>query len=259
MTTPFNSEENFNELIFEDRNKEYGAYALRRSYGNTVTRSMIISLSAVTLLVFAVSFFGKGVDKISSLGPNILPPIPSVITVDITPTKPKITEKIIPKDPNPPKTQTGNLTASDEKDKTIDKTNDQLTIAKVNNDNGSDSLAVDPVVPQKTDPPVEDDKAKYYVDVMPEFDGNVYQFIKNNLRYPQMAVDNRTEGTVGLSFIIEKDGSIGEINVLRDIGDGCAKEAVRVLKSMPKWKPGLNHGQPVRVFFTLPVKFTLGK
>jgi protein TonB len=62
---------------------------------------------------------------------------------------------------------------------------------------------------------------------------------------------------VYLNFVVEKDGSITNVTVLRPIGGGCDEEAVRVIENMPKWKPGLQHGKPVRVSFNLPVKFTL--
>lgn len=259
MTTPLNAENNFNELIFEDRNKEYGAYALRKSQANTVTQSMIISLSGVTLIVFSIFMFGKGTEKLNVSTPNIIPDLPSGKTVIITPPdKPK--EKITPLDPLPPKTESGKIVASNDPEKKLNKTNEELNISKNPNDTGSDSVkGTDPEIPERKDPPVENTDPKTWVDQMPEFDGNVYQFIKDHLRYPQIAVENGTQGTVGLSFIVEKDGSIGDIKIVNDIRDGCTQEAMRVLRLMPKWKPGLNHGMPVRVIFNLPVKFRLGK
>jgi periplasmic protein TonB len=256
MTTPFNSEENFNELIFENRNKEYGAYALRKSYGNTVTQSMIISSGCIALLVFAIFWFSQGIEKLPDLGSNTPPPIPTITTeVIITPpVKPK--EKVQQADPVVPKTKNINLTPSDEPDKKIEGTNQEIVVSKNPNDKGVDSAFTAEIIVRKADPPV-DNSVHDWVDQLPEFDGNIYQFIKDNLKYPQIAKENGTDGLVGLSFVIEKDGSIGEIKVLRNVRDGCTEEAIRVVKMMPKWKPGMLRGMPVRAVFNLPVKFRL--
>lgn len=82
-------------------------------------------------------------------------------------------------------------------------------------------------------------------------------FIKNNLKYPQQARETGTQGKVFVSFVVEKDGSLTDVKVLRDIGSGCGEEAVRVVKSMPKWQPAKQRGKPVRMQFNLPVAFTL--
>ncbi len=82
-------------------------------------------------------------------------------------------------------------------------------------------------------------------------------FLRNNINYPTYAREVGISGIVYLSFVIEKDGSVSNISVQRGIGGGCDEEAVRVLKLMPPWSPGRNNGLPVRVKFTLPVKFTL--
>ena len=94
----------------------------------------------------------------------------------------------------------------------------------------------------------------------PEFPGGIdslYAFIRRNLHYPEEAWNNKIEGTVYVTFSIEKDGSVTNVKVLRDIGGGCGAEAVRVVKLMPKWKPGKQRGIPVRTQFNLPIKFKM--
>lgn len=94
----------------------------------------------------------------------------------------------------------------------------------------------------------------------PEFPGGVeamYTFIQENLHYPQLALENGIEGRVYVVFAVEKDGSIGDAHVLRDIGGGCGAEAVRVVNMMPRWTPGSQRGKKVRVQFNLPVNFVL--
>ena len=95
---------------------------------------------------------------------------------------------------------------------------------------------------------------------MPEFPGGeqaMFDFVANNVVYPQEARDKEIEGRVFVRFIIEKDGSVSDVKVAKGIGGGCDEEAVRVVKAMPKWKPGKQDGKPVRVNFTMPFFFKL--
>ena len=83
----------------------------------------------------------------------------------------------------------------------------------------------------------------------------LYEYLYANIDYPRMAVENGIEGRVVLRFVIGKDGSVRDLQLLRDIGAGCGSEALRVVEGMPKWTPGRQHNQPVSVIYTLPVKF----
>ena len=106
----------------------------------------------------------------------------------------------------------------------------------------------------------EEEEVFLVVEEDPEFPGGLgalSQFIADNIKYPQLAKENNITGRVFVSFVVEKDGSVGQVKVLRDIGGGCGAEAVRVVKSMPKWKPGKQRGKPVRTAFNLPVNFDL--
>ena len=92
----------------------------------------------------------------------------------------------------------------------------------------------------------------------PEFPGGeeaMYEFLANNIRYPQAARDSNIQGKVFVQFVVEKDGTITNPKVLRDICSGCGEEALRVVRMMPKWKPGILRGEAVRVQYTLPVIF----
>ena len=100
------------------------------------------------------------------------------------------------------------------------------------------------------------------VEVQPQFPGgedSLYNFIYSNLRYPQVAKDNAIEGRVFLRFVVEKDGSITNVKIIRDIGGGCGREAKRVVEMMPKWIPGKQNGKPVRVQFNMPITFKLNE
>ena len=96
------------------------------------------------------------------------------------------------------------------------------------------------------------------VENMPEFpEGNVQRWISKHVKYPQLAQENGIQGKVFIQFVIEKDGSISDVKVLRGVDSSLDQEAVRVVKSMPKWKPGMQRKKPVRVSYTLPINFQL--
>jgi periplasmic protein TonB len=98
------------------------------------------------------------------------------------------------------------------------------------------------------------------VESMPEFPGGDaarMKFLQDNIKYPQMARESGIQGTVYVTFVVEPDGSVSDVRVLRGIGGGCDEEAIRVIKQMPKWNAGMQRGKPVRVQFNMPIKFTL--
>jgi protein TonB len=96
---------------------------------------------------------------------------------------------------------------------------------------------------------------------MPEFPGGekeMMNYLHKNTRYPTAARENGIEGTVMLEFVVNEDGSISGLKALRQVSGGCTEEAMRVVKSMPKWKAGMQNGNAVKVYFRLPVTFKLG-
>lgn len=105
-----------------------------------------------------------------------------------------------------------------------------------------------------------DDETFQIVEKMPEFPGGekaLLNYISENIVYPQSAKDKNISGRVFLSFVIDKDGSVTDVKVMRGIDKECDAEAMRVVKAMPKWKPGMNEGKPVRVSYMLPISFQL--
>ena len=120
------------------------------------------------------------------------------------------------------------------------------------------------VIPQPRPlPPIDEPPADVPFDVaeiMPSFPGGqtaLMQFLRDNIRYPQIAIENNIQGRVTLQFIVNTDGSIVDIRVVRGADPLLDREAVRVVQSMPNWSPGKQGNQPVRVRFTLPVNFQL--
>lgn len=104
----------------------------------------------------------------------------------------------------------------------------------------------------------KNDEVFTIVEVMPEFVGGsdaLLQFFGSNMKYPDAAKKDEIQGVVVLEFIVEKDGSISNFKILRDIGGGCGAEAMRIAKQMPRWTPGMEADKPVRVSFKLPIRF----
>ncbi len=107
---------------------------------------------------------------------------------------------------------------------------------------------------------IEEDVIFTVVEDQPEFPGGEaarQQFLSDNLRYPQMAREAGIQGTVFVTFVVEIDGSVTDVRIVRGIGGGCDEEALRVVRMMPRWQPGRQRGQPVRVQFVMPIRFRL--
>ena len=135
--------------------------------------------------------------------------------------------------------------------------NELVVNAEVTDD--TKNIAITPV---KIEQEEEEEDVQIFtvVENDPEFPGGMealYKYLRDNIKYPQLARDNNITGKVYVTFVVERDGSIANPRVLKDIGGGCGAEAIRVVKSMPKWSPGKQRGKAVRVQFNLPVSFNL--
>lgn len=124
------------------------------------------------------------------------------------------------------------------------------------------------IIPTYTPPavqeeePVEENNVFLVVEEFPSYSGGELarlKFLNENIKYPQLARETGIQGTVYLTFVVERDGSVSDIRVLRGVGGGCDEEAIRVLNAMPKWNPGKQRGKPVRVQFSMSFKFTLAQ
>lgn len=115
--------------------------------------------------------------------------------------------------------------------------------------------------PKKEYKSIGDDAVFSIVEEMPEYSGGqqaLFTYLGKNLSYPESAIDAGISGTVYVQFVVDTDGSIKDANVVRGIGEACDDEALRVVNSMPTWKPGKQRGKNVKVSYILPVKFSLG-
>lgn len=123
---------------------------------------------------------------------------------------------------------------------------------------GDETITVEPM---RADEPVHDVNVVFtVVEEMPEFPGGqqaLMKYVGSKIRYPEEAMENSIQGTVFVTFVVEPDGRITGVRILRGIGHGCDEEAMRVVKSMPNWTPGKQLGKAVRVQYNLPVRFTM--
>lgn len=249
----------FNDLLFESRNKEYGAYVIRKSYNDNLSKALFSTTSFFGVIALVAFLFTKNNGNDPDIKGQLLLQDSISIFVDMTPQeKPEIKiEKIVEPKEIIPKSDNLNLVASNDKKDVLEKGNEEVVIIKGGKTDGKDSVPAEIGIKIENPASLPSNNPIAFADQMPEFDGNLFKYLKDNLQYPRSAIENYTSGTVVLQFVVEYDGSIDNIKILKPIGDGCTEEAMRVVKSMPKWKPGKNHGEPVRVLFNLPVKFSI--
>ncbi|MDH6355908.1 protein TonB [Dysgonomonas sp. PH5-45] len=270
------------DVVFENKNKAYGAYELRK----TSSKRHIMAFGTVVLfvgLVIAIPSFIKAVtpDKqvLGSVdGPHIF--------VNVAPDEPEDPEVILPpkQEIAPPKvlaketiqfTSPAVVSDPDYKEAQGVKSSTELLGSKVQidfvtNANGSkDPKAPDPEL-IKTQQRITgsaggnggEPTIRKFVERMPKFPGGdveLFRFLKDNIKYPSLAADNGLEGKVIITFVVWKDGSISNAKVVQGIDPSCDREALRVVKSMPPWIPGMQNGVSVPVEYTLPVTFKLQK
>jgi len=253
------------ELVFESKNHEYGAYELRKNSSRRHLRALII---ASVFFVFIVSspilirqiLSKKTVEKDVSVR----------ILTDIKIDKPKEDEIIKEIPPPPPVRNTikfippvikPDQMVADEEQPVMQKEviDAKAAVSNISFDKGTDDV-VAPVATVNNQITEETDQPFIIVEQMPQFpggDNEMVKFIKLNLRYPPLATEMGISGTVIVNFVVERDGKITRVKVVRGIGGGCDEEAVRVVSKMPAWTPGKQGGKAVLVSFTVPFKFML--
>jgi protein TonB len=245
------------DIVFEGRNKIYGAYEMRKSNGKTTLRSLIIGGVIFTFLVsipVLANFLPSGDDE------EVLDQ--KITTVKLPP-KEKPKENLPPPPPPPPKVDQVKFVKPvvakaeevvEEPPKIKEIVDKKIGAETVKGDPDAE-LTVEPVGNGPKDV-VEEDNNIYNtagIELKPDFPGGMakfYKYIGQNYQVPE---EEGLKGKVFVSFVVEKDGSLTDIKVIRDIGYGTGKEAVRVLRSCPKWNPGEQNGKKVRVLYSLPI------
>ena len=131
---------------------------------------------------------------------------------------------------------------------------------EINADVQQDEVLEEYVAPEVVEEEVVEQEIFKIVEEMPAFPGGeakLMEYVAKNVKYPQIARETGVQGRVYVNFVVEPDGSVSNVSVLRGIGSGCDEEAIRIVKSMPKWIPGNQRGKAVRVSYMLPVNFKL--
>jgi protein TonB len=256
----------FTDLVFEKRNKSYGAYSLRRGYTLVVFICLLIAVVFIGTVV-AVPYIAA---FIKSLKPQEEVIVPKSTEVTLT-NPPPIDENEPP--PPPPAS-----TAPPPMQESVKFTVPIVTEEVVNEDVAvTEELVVSnpgTVTQEGVEgflSPVSDDgggnvigetKDEIFtiVEKMPEFPGGeeaLMNYLSKNIKYPQTAKELGIQGTVYVSFVVDQYGNINNVKLLRGIGGGCDEEAVRVVEKMPRWNPGKQGGRPVKVEYRLPIRFRL--
>jgi periplasmic protein TonB len=249
------------ELVFEDRNKSYGAYDLRKHYADNLFKALGFTTLGFVLLLVGYNFVlthRPAPEAIHETVVQLINPPKTQVKPPVTPPKPPKVD--------PPKVNTVRfpppVVRPDEESKNPPKIdNIKLAVVGQTNIKGTTTDApidIDPGPPAKAI--TEDNEPKPFgtIEINPEFPGGeaaLAKFLQRNLRYTSQAADANIGGKVFLSFVVEKDGHLSDIKVVRGLGYGLDEEAIRVLKLVPPWKPGIQNGRPLRVTFTLPISF----
>jgi len=253
------------DILFENRNKQYGAYQLRRNYNQRLLMALFFSFSLVFLLLLLLPLKGNG----GVLPPASIPPDVIVHTVEIEP-KPKIE----PPAPAPKKATAATpavaqidyktfVVKPDAVVKNLIATQDELStriIAGVTTDGNADAGLVPPDMNANGNAiAVEEEKAKPVVHSYsaPQFPGGTeawLRFLSRHLQAPD-EMERGEKRSVLIRFLVSANGNITEFEVLQSGGAAFDNEVIRVLKKMPKWKPALENGVPVSKTFTQPVTF----
>jgi protein TonB len=252
-----------NEVVFEHRNKNYGAYTLRKNYDRNI---MFILLGL--MLSFGVAF---GAYKIVQNLPKEKVAPPPVDDKTFTTAPPPEDEKVPPpppQEPPPPMETTVQFLPPVVVDVPVDDpipTQDDMDDKKSSDQtqDGDDENFAPPVVGGEEEPETVEEKIEpieTFVEEEAEYLGGyaaMMKYIQTHLVYPETEIEMGTQGRVTLRFVVEKDGQVSNVSVVKGLSPECDKAAVKVVRDMPNWKPGKNGGRAVRQWCTLPINFTL--
>ena len=267
---------NWVDLVFEGRNKEYGAYVLRKDTGKRNLKSMLIVFAAIIAIMAAVAAkvaienaFPKKVAmetdvELSKLAQKKEAKVEKKAPVKVE--EQKVVEKVKSSVKfTPPVIKKDSEVKPEEELKSQEDLNKTKTAigsfdVKGNDEAGGEVLKAKEVIAQPEPPKEEETKVFDVVEVMPSFPGGqsaLFEWLSKNIKYPVVAEENGVQGRVIVTFVVERNGSITDVQVVKSVDPSLDKEAVRVVKAMPHWIPGKQNGSAVRVKFTVPVTFRL--
>ena len=269
-------DKNWVELVFDGRNKEYGAYVLRKETGMRNIKSMLLVFAVIIAIMAGVAA------KVAI--ENAFPKKVAIETdVELTKLAEKKEAKVEKKAPvkveeqkvvekvkssvkfTPPVIKKDDEVKPEEELKSqedLNKTNTAIGSfdVKGNDETGGEVLKAKEVIAQPEPPKEEETKVFDVVEVMPTFPGGqraLFEWLSKNSKHPVVAEENGVQGRVIVTFVVARTGSITDVQVAKSVDPSLDKEAVRVVKAMPHWIPGKQNGSAVRVKFTVPVTFRL--
>jgi len=257
MKRKFEKAPGFDDIIFRDRNKEYGAYDLRRRYASTMSISLVAGL-LIGASFFLVPYFaydpveyepGGRIDVIAMPDPDLLtpPPPPEAPPVPKAPVEALNELRFVP-----PEIVIDELASADGV-MSADQLNSLIIDGTATEVFPEDLTAEDPVAPVDPEP-------YSLVKEMPSFPGGneaLLRYIMEHVNYPPDAAANGIQGTVLLRFVVSATGDVTRVEVTRSANPLLDEEARRVISGLPRWKPGKQDGNPVPVWFSVPVIFVL--
>lgn len=257
-------------LIFVGQNKKYGAYKMRQDSPKRHNLAMLV--------VVVVALVGFSIPRLLSLAKPEVKEIMTEVTTLSQLEEPEVKQeefkKVEPLAPPPPALKSSikftapvikkdaEVTDMDEikSQEQLANTNMAISIADVKgNDevNGQDIADLKQIVTQA---PIEEKKVYEMVEQMPAFPGGnqaLMKYIADNLKYPTVAMENGVQGRVICQFVVNEEGKVENVRVVRSLDPNCDKEAIRVISSLPRWIPGKQNGRAVSVYYTVPIVFKL--
>jgi protein TonB len=262
----------YDEIIFQTRNRAYGAFSLRQQYRPTLTRALglgiglfLAGLSAPTVynwlaparpLLNDQIMVEADLVKLAEPPAEVPVPLPPVEQAPAVNTVRNLPLVVMPE--------------ADVVEETLPPTTDELQEATSGPVTAEGTGDIDVIAPPESSAPTVAEKAielapkpdEVFVAVEqdPQFPGGMdalRTFLSKSLNYPRSAANAGISGRVFVSFVVNTDGSLTDVHVLKGIGFGCDEEAIRVIRKMPNWRPGKQSGRAVRVKFNLPIAFTL--
>ena len=263
------------DLVFEGKNHSYGAYQLRKNTGKRNVMAILVMFAIGVAIAAFVAIKGvvenamkqdvaieadvelaKLAEKKEAKVEKKEEPKLEKIEVEKVKSSVKFVPPVIKKDSEVKPEE--ELKSQEE----LNKTNTAIGAfdVKGNDEAAGEVLKAKEVIAQPEPPKEEETKVFDVVEQMPSFPGGnsaLMQYLSSNIKYPVVAEENGVQGRVVCTFVVERDGSITDVRVIRSVDPSLDKEAVRVVKGMPRWIPGKQNGSAVRVKYTVPVTFRL--
>lgn len=269
------------EMVFAGKNKEYGAYQLRKGTSGRNIKALLILVIAAALVggflawkvieqkqaeeqqaymeAMELAKLQQQAKKEEKKKEPVKPKVEMKKEIPVARETQKFTAPVIKKD---------ELVKEENQVKQMDKLDDKVAVGTENKEGVKDrtveavrnDIAVAPPPPPPAPKPEVATKIFDVVEEMPSFPGGngaLMSYLASNIKYPVVAQENDVQGRVIVSFVVERDGSISDVRVARSVDPSLDREAQRVVKSMPRWKPGKQNGSAVRVKYTVPVVFRL--